>query len=148
MVSFVHEGATGHAACSSSRRRSSRRRPAPLPSLPLRTSESRELVTDLLLKRNAYAEATTLKLAEMPVGSLLAYTDGGCDGNGANGVRGASGWGACLTHSVVRKGGSEDPPNRVVDELWGPMDTDPTSEWYMGASEGTTTPASHRRCCA
>ena len=94
--------------------------------------ESRELVTDLL-KRNAYAEATALKLAEMPVGSLLAYTDGGCDGNGANGVRGASGWGACLTRSVVRKGW-EDPPNRVLDELWGPIDTDPTSEWYMGAS--------------
>ena len=41
-----------------------------------------------------------------------------------------------MTRSVVRKGW-EDPPNRVLDELWGPIDTDPTSEWYMGASEGT-----------
>ena len=40
-----------------------------------------------------------------------------------------------MTRSVVRKGW-EDPPNRVLDELWGPIDTDPTSEWYMGASEG------------
>eukprot|EP01050_Picozoa_sp_SAG11_P033832 SAG11_NODE_11676_length_745_cov_0.650155_2_plen_88_part_01 len=38
-------------------------------------------------------EETRTALAEIEEPALRCYTDGGCDGNGANGEWGAAGWG-------------------------------------------------------
>jgi hypothetical protein len=44
-------------------------------------------------RRLAEKMETACKLAEMADGSLICYCDSGADGNGANGVCGAVGWG-------------------------------------------------------
>ena len=100
-------------------------------------SESRQMVSKFL-KQQRYAEETALQLAEMPVGSLLCYTDGGCDGNGAGGVRGAAGWGAQIRRSGERRGWAEQEYT-VLAELWGPIVTVQADSpmFYLGAREGT-----------
>eukprot|EP01049_Picozoa_sp_SAG25_P004710 SAG25_NODE_303_length_10153_cov_13.304356_7_plen_101_part_00 len=63
-------------------------------------------------RRLAEKMETACKLAEMADGSLICYCDGGADGNGANGVCGAVGWGtkhrqrSHRLHKVIRLGGS------------------------------------------
>ena len=73
----------------------------------------------------------------MPDESVLAYTDGGSDGNGAGGVYGRVGWGAC----IVRKTGDSEDDRIELEELWGPVETDADSVWYLGAEEKTNNTA-------
>jgi ribonuclease HI len=77
-------------------------------------------------------EDTRIALAEITEPSLRCYTDGGCDGNGAQGEWGAAGWGAHVL-SVDADGEKE----RVEAELWGPVETNPGSPWFCGAERGT-----------
>ena len=71
----------------------------------------------------------------MPTNSLLVYSDGGADGNGAGGVWGASGFGVC----VARKGIGWTPSSEpyILDEYFGPVVTDATDPFYLGATRGT-----------
>ena len=80
---------------------------------------------------------TAAKILSMPDGSVLAYTDGGSDGNGAGGVYGRVGWGAC----IVRKTGDSEDDRIELEELWGPVETDADSVWYLGAEEKTNNTA-------
>ena len=61
------------------------------------------------------------RLAELPDGAILCYCDGGADGNGANGVHGAVGWGA----SALRKNAG---CVELLDELWGQVELDESSD--------------------
>jgi ribonuclease HI len=56
------------------------------------------------------------------------HTDGGCDGNGAGGVWGASSWGVHVLGV---------PPPAVRAEMWGPVGIDNDSVWFCGATWGT-----------
>ena len=51
-------------------------------------------------RRLAEKIETARKRAEMADGSLLCYCDGGADGNGANGVCGAVGWGTSMLRKI------------------------------------------------
>ena len=62
------------------------------------------------------------QIAALPVGSIIAYTDGG-DSDGA------VGWGA----SIWEKTGPAHDDCKLLDELWGPVVTDAGSTWYLGA---------------
>ena len=59
------------------------------------------------------------------------HSDGGCDGNGAKGIWGKSGYGtvvyACGDDCIVTK----------VANLYGTVVTDVNSEWFMGSTRGT-----------
>ena len=46
---------------------------------------------------------------------------------------GASGWGTHISDCEFDGGWPT-----VLDELYGPIDTDPTSRWYLGAERGAT----------
>ena len=74
------------------------------------------------------------RIAELPEGSVVCYCDGGADGNGANGVHGAVGWGT----SSLRKtaGGLE-----LIDELWGQVEMNEHSDWYCGAERANNNTA-------
>ena len=76
------------------------------------------------------AEETAAALAEMEHGWRI-YSDGGCDGNGAKGVWGASGFGVVIYRV--------QPDGSVVEigNLYGPVVTAVQSEWWMGAEKGT-----------
>ncbi len=91
---------------------------------------SRSLVKKLK-KRMGEAEYTATELAKLAEHAVVFYTDGGCDGNGAGGVWGKAGWGA-----VAMKRG-ESGEREVVDELWGSVETDPESPFYLGATIGS-----------
>jgi hypothetical protein len=52
------------------------------------------------------------ELAAIGGDQLRCFTDGGCDGNGAGGVWGASGWGVHVL---------DVPPPPVRAEMWGPV---------------------------
>ena len=56
------------------------------------------------------------------------HTDGGCDGNGAGGVWGASGWGVHVLGV---------PPPAVRAEMWSPVVIDNDSIWFCEATWGT-----------
>jgi ribonuclease HI len=66
------------------------------------------------------------KLAAIGGDQLRCYTDGGCDGNGAGGVWGASGWGVHVLGV---------PPAAVRAEMWGPVVIDDDS--FCGATRDT-----------
>jgi ribonuclease HI len=74
------------------------------------------------------AEETEAELAAIGGDQLRCYTDGGCDGNGAGGVWGASGWGVHVLGV---------PPPAVRAEMWGPVVIDDDSGWFCGATRGT-----------
>ena len=90
-----------------------------------------------LSKRQRETLMTAAKILSMPDESVLAYTDGGSDGNGAGGVYGRVGWGAC----IVRKTGDSEDDRIELEELWGPVETDADSVWYLGAEEKTNNTA-------
>ena len=48
-------------------------------------------------KDAAIKEKADTQLGALPAGSRLVYTDGGADGNGANGQHGACGFGVVVT---------------------------------------------------
>ena len=77
-------------------------------------------------------EETRTTLAEIREPALRCYTDGGCDGNGAEGQWGAAGWGVHII-AVNAEGDKEE----VAAELWGPVETDPGSPWWCGAQRRT-----------
>ena len=81
-------------------------------------------------KANTAAETAKL-LAELPIGAVLLYTDGGCDGNGAKGVWGAAGWGCTIRQKVATN------RYKTLAELWGPVVTDSSSPYCEGATKGT-----------
>ena len=81
-------------------------------------------------KANTAAETAKL-LAELPIGAVLLYTDGGCDGNGAKGVWGAAGWGCSIRQKVATN------RYKTLAELWGPVVTDSSSPYCEGATKGT-----------
>ena len=62
------------------------------------------------------------QIAALPVGSIIAYTDGG-DSDGA------VGWGA----SIWEKTGPAHDDCKLLDALWGPVVTNAGSTWYLGA---------------
>ena len=82
-------------------------------------------------KRKREAAETAGALAELPTGARIIYTDGGCDGNGANGVWGAAGWGLC----ALEKMDEGDPEVRA--EMWGPVVTDASDEYYCHCDRGS-----------
>eukprot|EP01052_Picozoa_sp_SAG31_P006016 SAG31_NODE_273_length_18667_cov_3.603619_1_plen_186_part_00 len=65
--------------------------------------------------------------------SLLLYTNVGADGNGAKGEWGESGFGV----SVREAGGGEDGSGTTVAELYGPVEVDKASAYFLGAERGT-----------
>eukprot|EP01050_Picozoa_sp_SAG11_P006942 SAG11_NODE_562_length_8523_cov_38.875356_1_plen_262_part_00 len=81
---------------------------------------------------NRTAEETEVALTEIGGQQLRIYTDGGCDGNGADGEWGAARWGAHVLEWSPDQADSE-----VRADLWGPVDTDESSVWFCGAEQGT-----------
>ena len=69
------------------------------------------------------AEETEALIKELPDGAILAYSDGGCDGNGAKGIWGKAGWGVwiCRKAASARIG---------IADMWGPVVTDPNDDFY------------------
>ena len=65
-------------------------------------------------------------------GSILAFTDGGCDGNGANSNWGKAGWGAWIATKFLS---NSDPV--PLSDLWGPVITDKKSEFYQKCDLGS-----------
>jgi ribonuclease HI len=82
-------------------------------------------------KRKREAAETAAALATLPTGARIIYTDGGCDGNGANGTWGAAGWGMCALEKM-EEGGPE-----VRAEMWGPIVTEASDEYYCHCARGT-----------
>ena len=76
-------------------------------------------------------QQTAEAIARYPDGTLIVYTDGGCDGNGARGYHGASGWGVCITKKTAT--GTLE----VIAELHGPIVTDRGADWDLGSERGT-----------
>ena len=83
------------------------------------------------VRANTEAETTAL-INALPDGSILAFTDGGCDGNGANGNWGKAGWGAWIATKFL----SDSDPVPLSD-LWGPVITDKKSEFYQKCDLGS-----------
>ena len=73
-------------------------------------------------------------LSEAEIGTLIAYCDGGADGNGANGVNGAAGFGVALMRKLTEA--IPDIPT-ILDELWGPVELDDSSPFWDGCRVGT-----------
>ena len=77
-------------------------------------------------KANTAAQ-TAAEIDALPSHTILAYTDGGCDGNGAHGKWGAAGWGAWMCNKN----------KEAIADLWGPVVTDPEDEFYCGCTGAT-----------
>jgi ribonuclease HI len=94
-----------------------------------RTALSRE-------EKNAEIKAEAdRQLNGMSIGSLIAYTDGGADGNGANGDFGACGFGAVITRK--QEDWTPDGQPTVEDCYFGPVVTDTSDAFWLGAKRGT-----------
>ena len=67
------------------------------------------------------------------------YSDGGCDGNGAKGFWGDSGWGVAIYEVGTDLTGGEDDDDLVREfaNLYGNIVTDKASGWFMYAVRGT-----------
>ena len=76
------------------------------------------------------ADLLAKKLEQLPVGSILLYTDGGCDGNMnvATNRNQPAGWGVVALQII-----DEPPRVKVVVELWGPVELNSSSTFYLGA---------------
>jgi ribonuclease HI len=63
------------------------------------------------------------------------YIDGGCDGNGAHGVWGDSGWGIAIYEVGTDLTGGEDDNDLVKEfaKVYGNIETDEASGWFMYA---------------
>ena len=103
------------------------------------------------MKANTAAE-TAAEIDALPSDAILAYTDGGCDGNGANSIKGKAGWGAWISRKPDENGtlGTDtlprnDTPNNEASitaptslaDLWGPVVTDPSDPFYCECTSGT-----------
>jgi hypothetical protein len=88
-----------------------------------------ERVPSRSVKANT-VEETAAALADIDHKRRI-YSDGGCDGNGVEGVWGASGYGAAIY--LVQDDGSVIE----VSDLCGPVVTEASSIWWMGAKRGT-----------
>ena len=94
-----------------------------------RTALSRE-------EKNAQIKAESdRQLNGLPIGSLIAYTDGGADGNGANGNFGACGFGACITRKQADWTPNCQPT--VEDCYYGPVVCDASDPFWLGAKRAT-----------
>ena len=94
-----------------------------------RTALSRE-EKDAAIKEKADAQ-----LGALPAGSRLVYTDGGADGNGANGQHGACGFGVVVTEKQVDWTPESQPT--VLDCYFGPVVCDQADPFWLGAARGT-----------
>ena len=67
------------------------------------------------------------------------YSDGGCDGYGANGVWGDSGWGVAIYEVNIDLIGGEDDHDLVKEfaNLYGNIETNKAFGWCMYAGRGT-----------
>jgi hypothetical protein len=67
------------------------------------------------------------------------YSDGGCDGNGAKGIWGDSGWGVAIYEVGTDLTGGEDDNDLIKEfvNLYGNIVIDKASGWYMYAVRGT-----------
>jgi ribonuclease HI len=63
--------------------------------------------------------------------SWRIYSDGGCDGNGAKGIWGKSGY-----EAVIYACGTDETVTEVAN-IYGLVVNDVQSEWFMGAVKGT-----------
>lgn len=87
-------------------------------------------------EKNAAIKAETdRQLTATPVGTLILYSDGGAEGNGANGHHGASGFGVCVTRKTRRWATDCNP--KVLDEYFGPVVCDAADPYWLGARRGT-----------
>ena len=80
------------------------------------------------------AEQTAVALAETPH-RWRFYTDGGCDGNGAGGDWGVAAFGATVSEIGTEDDTSDGGERRA--DLYGPVDTNTASPWFLGAERGT-----------
>jgi hypothetical protein len=94
-----------------------------------RKKRRRERVPPVSIKANT-AEETAVALVEIDH-KWRIYSDGGCDGNGAKGVWGASGFGTAIY--LVQDDGSV----KEVSDLCGPVVTEAASVSWMGAKRGS-----------
>ena len=67
------------------------------------------------------AEETEVEQAAIGGDKPRCYTDGGCDGNGTGGLRGASRWGVHVL---------DVPPPAVCPEMWGPVGLAQAPDWF------------------
>jgi len=86
-------------------------------------------------KANTAAE-TAAEIEALPPDTILAYTDGGCDGNGAGGVWGAAGWGAWIAQKMTSRSLLHTRSGNLLPlaDLWGPVPTDETDDFFCGCS--------------
>ena len=72
--------------------------------------------------------SSAASLAALPQGSLLMYTDGGCDGNtNVAKVTHPAGWGVVALEKLA------DGELTKRAELFGPVEMQPKSPWFLGA---------------
>ena len=69
-------------------------------------------------------EETKAAIDELPINSILAYTDGGCGGNGAGGKWEKAGFGAWICQKF------SDSDFSALADMWGPVPTDPNDPYY------------------
>eukprot|EP01048_Picozoa_sp_COSAG05_P012109 COSAG05_NODE_1190_length_5573_cov_33.432590_3_plen_287_part_00 len=85
--------------------------------------------------KRANSVADTKRLVDaLPNNSILAYTDGGCDGNGAKGAWGKAGWGAWICRKLVYP---DHVSYAAAADLWGPVVTDSSDTFCCGCDVGT-----------
>ena len=85
--------------------------------------------------KRANSTADTKRLIDaLPSNSILAYTDEGCDGNGAKGVWGKAGWGAWICRKLIH---TNNVSYAAAADLWGPVVTDPSDPFHCGCDVGT-----------
>jgi ribonuclease HI len=94
-----------------------------------RKKRRHERVPSASIKANTVEE--TAAALENIVHKWRIYSDGGCDGNGAKGIWGKAGYGAAIY--LVQDDGSV----KEISDLCGPVVTEASSVWWMGAERGT-----------
>eukprot|EP01047_Picozoa_sp_COSAG01_P063598 COSAG01_NODE_8268_length_2849_cov_3.472364_5_plen_366_part_00 len=83
-------------------------------------------------RRMAAAGRSATSLSALPAGSLLLYTDGGCDHNThVRTVRHPAGWG--VVGIQKRAAGVLTGAEPVMVELWGPVELSSSSPFFLGA---------------
>eukprot|EP01047_Picozoa_sp_COSAG01_P079292 COSAG01_NODE_14982_length_1388_cov_15.876649_3_plen_206_part_01 len=90
---------------------------------------------DGTISQAAIKEKADSQLSALPVGSRLVYSDGGADGNGANGQHGACGFGVVVTEKQADWTPECQPT--VLDCYFGPVVCDSADPFWLGANRGT-----------
>ena len=75
-------------------------------------------------ERASTAAETQEQIDALPSDSLLAYTDGGCDGNGARGIWGKAGWGVWICSKR----------RTPLADMWGPVVIDPHDKFFCNCA--------------